>query len=172
MLLRLDAIMYGVLLAYLKTWHGPVWASLRKAWPLGILGLLVGGGLVRWAPDLHPYFFGIEALIFTVLPPSFALVLPAWQSLNRRTGWSARVIRNISVWSYSMYLSHILIYDETRAFLDYDRRSGAPRVLIKLFALGLIFAASAANYRYFERPLTNLRERFRREEPHARQHTA
>ena len=44
--LRLDAIMYGVMLAYLKSWRGVVWEWLGKAWPAGVLGLLSGGFLL------------------------------------------------------------------------------------------------------------------------------
>jgi peptidoglycan/LPS O-acetylase OafA/YrhL len=157
--LRLDAIMYGVMLAYLKTWHVSIWAWLRKAWPLGIVGLL-GGALLIKGVLIDPRLFTAQALIFSVLPLSFALVFPVCENLSQRTGWSACVIQRISVWSYSMYLAHMLVYDETRAFLNYDQSSDAGRVLIKLLALTLIFAVSALNYRYFERPLTNLREHF------------
>ena len=72
------------------------------------------------------------------------------------------LIERISVWSYSMYVCHMLVYDETRAFFDYDWRQAAGKTLIKLAALGLIFVVSALNFRYFERPLTSLRERFGR----------
>jgi peptidoglycan/LPS O-acetylase OafA/YrhL len=159
-ILRLDSIMWGVMLAYVKTFHDSVWMRLRTAWPLGILGLVSGGMLIRGGSLMGHPFFAAQALLFTVLPPSLALILPVFHGFHRRAGWGARVIERISVWSYSMYLCHLLVYDETRAFLDYDHRSAAGRMLIRCVAVGLIFAVSALNYRYFERPLTHLRERF------------
>ncbi len=153
-LLRLDAPMYGILLAAVHTRRADCWQRLRNWWPAGIAGTAMAWGLLLSPSPM------VRSFAFCVSAPAFALMLPA------ATGWSVRggairtAIQRLSVWSYSLYLSHMFLYDAIRPALRYDEMVVWGRLAVKVLILIVCILFSALNYRFFERPLTNLRERF------------
>jgi len=150
---RLDAIMYGVLFAYLKA-LGTNWQRLRGAWPLGVLGLAMSALLVA----RHNYY--LQATAFTIIPPSFAFLIPRVEQCKRVAAPLAAAIENLSIWSYSIYLCHMLVYFSIMRLVGYTRFGFALQFGTKVVSLLLAVGLSALNYKYFESPMTNLRERF------------
>lgn len=149
---RLDAIMYGVFLAYLRAGSSR-WSQLRGFWPVGLLGIAASTLLLR------SHSIVAQAAAFTVIPPGFAIILPAFERWSKASGRVAGFIEHISIWSYSMYLCHMLIYMTTMQVTGYPHRSSAVKIALKCFVVLLTVGISALNYRLFERPMTDLRER-------------
>ena len=148
---RLDAIMWGVLLAYLQI-TGQAWPQLRKWWPLGVVGLAISG----WLLSAHRYYY--DALAFFVIAPSFTLMLPAFEKVKHTTTIFGLVIEKLSMWSYSIYLCHMLVYLTAMQVLDYEHAGTLARIGIKILSLTVAVVLSALNYRWFELPLTNMRD--------------
>src|SRR5262249_20054638 len=100
--LRLDAIMYGVLLSFVKLYSPAVWSRLPCLLPLGLLGIAAAVALYY-----QGYFHGShlrEATAFTVMPIGVACVLPFFERMGTPRGLVGLSIERLSVWSYSVYL--------------------------------------------------------------------
>ncbi|MGO8837781.1 MAG: acyltransferase family protein [Limisphaerales bacterium] len=108
---RLDSITYGVCLAFLKNHRAPIWNLMIKSWPIGIIAVV---GLFGHA-CLHTVFLGYftsDSVIYRVfyfcfISTTIALLFPRIVSMTTPTGWWATIIRKLSLWSYSIYLSHV-----------------------------------------------------------------
>lgn len=145
-LLRLDAIGFGVLVAWLKYYYGNIFVGGRWYFGLGFLGLHVGLGYVE-LPLNSVYKLGFELALEGA---AYALSLPlvdGWRSMgiwNWGLSWLSRI-------SYSMYLSNLLIL---QVILHY-RPIGSFGVveawgLLGLY-MGLVLGLSWVCYVYFER---------------------
>lgn len=163
---RLDAPMYGVLAAYIARHHPREWLAYR--WH----ALVVGLGL--FALGTHMYFsgasigesFAMKTLFFSLMSVAFACWLPAmaaWRSGSAALGSPlASAITLISLWSYSLYLCHDVI---RRLVFVFAVRTGVRADLLELHLLTaaymlLSIGVAAMVYKYFEHPMTRLRERF------------
>lgn len=160
--LRLDSLMYGILAAYWQFKSPQTWS--KNAPPLLIFGLLLLLVLylnpANWKNYYRPLYLNLESLAtFLFLPVLSALKNTPWPNLDR-------LVRFISVISYSMYLLHLSpiqghIIPIAQAKLGLAHWS-QPENLWRLMALYwfLTFALSAIQYRFFEKPMTRLRERW------------
>jgi peptidoglycan/LPS O-acetylase OafA/YrhL len=150
---RLDAIMYGVLAAYVKatTSH---WRRLVRLWPLGVVGL--SGGLLM---GIHTSL--ARSIAFTLTPMSFALIVPRFVEMRGTNGWSREVVQRISIWSYSIYLLHYALLGVIRNHVGYDRLSLAAKSLVTIGSLIVLVMISAVNYRFVEAPITKLRDKLK-----------
>lgn len=161
-ILRLDSLMLGIIAAYVKMQHPKIWRQMAQpGLYLGLLTLL----LLYWNPGnwrhfYRPLDFNIEGLATLLFLPFLA----EWKKQSR--AWIALPILFISLTSYSLYLLHLsvvqahiipilgaklevnLFSTETGSWLLYS--------FYWLICLGL----SALQYRFFEKPILKLRERF------------
>jgi len=161
---RFDALMLGVLAAFVRAYRPAAWIRLRGA---GLAAGTLFGSVVAWsyyALDRDTSLFS-RTLLFTLASLSVFCFLPWLDSWESAEGPAARAVRNISLWSYSLYLCNIPVQHVlTKVFGD-PRLAGAPLSLMKPQALaaafvGLSILLSALCYRYFEKPAMNLRDRF------------
>jgi len=158
--LRLDAIMYGVLAAWLKKSALRAWKRLR--WPIAIAGVLLV--VAGWLPFIKPggnTVFFIRTFLFSLTSLGFACLLPLLDQWEiERENFSTHIIRLIALWSYSLYLCNLLV---AQAFsFIYKVMDNIP------LALGIVFFAgyfaislviSSAVYTFFEKPILDLRDR-------------
>jgi peptidoglycan/LPS O-acetylase OafA/YrhL len=96
------------------------------------------------------------ALVLTAASFGCALVLPYCSLIRWKRSLFNQGAYLVSVWSYSIYLSHVLIVSSVAA------RLGDPQLhkpLIIAIAWASTFAASAAVYYSFERPILRWRDR-------------
>ena len=153
---RLDAIFYGVGVAFLMA-RRPVGGTVRLACML--LGLVVSLILfVLHALDMD----GIDVyrVTFLLAPASFALMLPWLQRLAVPTGWLSLVhtpVTNLSLWSYSIYLSHIPVLFTVYALFGKARDSTALNMLSKVVGLVACLVLSRFIFVHFEKRITDMR---------------
>ena len=103
---RLDALMFGVILAVIKMESARWWRALQSLFPLGVLILLVSAIIAHRAfPNDDPLI--PAAWLLTMIPLGVALVLPGVTRLERTHRLVASVIGQVSRSSYSMYLCHL-----------------------------------------------------------------
>jgi peptidoglycan/LPS O-acetylase OafA/YrhL len=159
--LRLDAIMFGIGLAYLKRNAPAGWRILKMAWPLGIIGVLAICGYLVKKPELTVASFFDRTLLLSVTPLSVALLFPRVLDMPSPVHRLAHPIRQISLWSYSMYLSHDWLgLLATGCFLAAGWSiHGMNAVLLSFLNLSGTLLVSALLYKYYEKPVMDLRDR-------------
>jgi peptidoglycan/LPS O-acetylase OafA/YrhL len=160
---RFDSLMYGVLGAYLSLHHPDFWRRWAQwAFVVGVLFLVLDRLLLVFTPGL--FYRNYFALTLTSV--GALLLLPRLSALKRERGWLVGVITFVSVTSYSMYLLNFALVQQLLLPLAVDAlsrvcwRCGQSHVFSYVLFWTMTFAASFLLYRYFERPMTTLREKW------------
>lgn len=162
---RLDSLMYGVLGAYIFTYHNELWFKHKNL--LFICAIIIALGLsiyVRIRTKdylfLSVYQYNIESII------TF-LSLPYFSSLKfTRFKYLKFVFTFIAIISYSMYLLNLtfiqgVIMPKLLPVLHLSHQGGFLSVSIIYFLYWvLVVSTSYYLYKYFEFPLTKLRDKF------------
>jgi len=163
--LRLDALAFGVLLAWLQRYRAPTLAALARGWwrVLGIVLLLAAIAYLATLTEALAFFAAptdrdrwLAPLLFTLLPISCALLLAGAQAVPMQGHvW----ISLQSKWAYSTYLLHFPLL-----LLILHFWTGPKSVVSVALAFGGWYVATLAGaaiiYRGFEKPLMDLRMRF------------
>ncbi|HUG10128.1 MAG TPA: acyltransferase [Opitutaceae bacterium] len=159
--LRLDALIYGIIAAWLQHRYRERFRQVR--W----IALIAGLALSYWnyqmlfKVNLDQSYFA-KTWLFCLIPFGFALLLPWGANATASAGrWLVRGVQRVALWSYALYLinlpvGYVLIH-RTDGWYERSAFNGwAATVAYWVVCLGL----SAVVYRWFERPMMNLRERF------------
>ncbi|MCC6727279.1 MAG: acyltransferase [Saprospiraceae bacterium] len=154
-LTRLDAIGYGLLAAYFYQNFKAKWEQWR--WPCFLFGAMGMTALL----NLHPSLSSIYAQVFFFPLVSIAIMLwlPLATSLKRFPGLVGKAIVYISKISYSMYLLNLGV---VMALMQAHFTPSDTLDQYGKFCLywALVIGLSTLLYRYFEKPMMNLRDRF------------
>ncbi len=163
---RLDALMYGVLVAWLKFKRPLVFKRMTK-WALP--AMLGAAALTVTAHRFYSLTSPSEmpAIVFTLLPMACALMLPGAYYLAPFGRFLPQPITNLSLWSYSIYLSHPAILYLAYHFTDPYVHGAAGKLLVKAACLAATLLISKIIFEYFETPIMNLRDRRRTVKPAA-----
>ena len=162
-LTRMDSIMYGFLGAYLTYYWFIFWEKWKNAFFIGGLLLLFGSRFLYSESVVYTKYFYISAQSIGTL-----LLLPKLNSIVSGKGMLHKIITHISIISYSMYLLNytiilniILPQISKLAGIDYKKNIGDAVITYCLFWI-ITFVLSWLLYRYYEKPMMNLREKFKR----------
>jgi peptidoglycan/LPS O-acetylase OafA/YrhL len=164
---RFDALMIGMLGAWLSLRFQKTWLRVAPVCAFGGVVLLVAMYATLWKLENGHLQFGEDSFFartfrFSLVSLGFALLLPwasAWKLAGENPGSTA--VRKIALWSYGLYLVHLPVFLlVTRAGLGAD----APMSLAKalgsfVLQIGGAVLLSALLYRFFEAPCTRLREK-------------
>jgi peptidoglycan/LPS O-acetylase OafA/YrhL len=162
-LLRLDALAFGVLLAWLERYRPLMLAKLARAWWLGVVLMAIAISYLATLSESLAFFAPANAqhrlfapLLFTLLPIACALLLAGAQAtpMHSRT-W----ITNQSKWSYSMYLLHFPLLLLMLHFSGGLKNPALVALAFFVWYTATIIGA-AAIYHWFEKPVMDLRKRF------------
>lgn len=158
---RIDSIYYGFIAAYLANTWQKTWRKNR--FPMALLGaiLFFGMHMIIFLFDVLPenasFFYNLLYLPLVSISIAFFLpVLATWKDTN--------VLRNpitwISVISYSLYLvNYSIVLLTMENFIDVTTMTLLYRILIALLFWVISICLSYALYRWFERPMMNLRDK-------------
>jgi peptidoglycan/LPS O-acetylase OafA/YrhL len=150
---RLDAIMYGYLIALAQSFWPFIWNKYR--WLLFFGLILNATGLMIYGQSS-----AADALALTLIPLGFAGLLPFFYRLRPTNTILDQMIERISILSYSIYLCHILIYFGLQGPLGYSNFNTIEKLAYKMAAILLIIVSSQLIYTFYEKPMTDLRDRF------------
>lgn len=162
---RFDALMLGMLAAWLSVRFPVRWRKHRLLVALAGLALLLWMYTTLWKFENHQLAFGDDSYFartfrFTLVSLGFALLLPwasAWK-LTRENSCST-AIRRIALWSYGLYLVHLPVFMIVTEFVFRDSKS-LPRALASFsLQIGGAIVLSALLYQFFESRCTRLREK-------------
>jgi peptidoglycan/LPS O-acetylase OafA/YrhL len=162
--LRLDALTTGVLAGFIHLYFKDYWNRYAKLFLFIGLTLLAVASiyfcLKRMNVDMPGNFFW-KTFYFNVVSFSIAFVLP-WLTSNKiRQGYFfGKSITHISLVSYSLYLTHILVMFAVITLLNKISMNGL-QILKFISCWFFCILGASILYRVFELPMTNLREKFR-----------
>lgn len=156
-LFRLDSIMLGVLMIFIKSQWPKIWVRL---YPLLFLGLLLLMSYYGVLPGLQSVPSEGSPLLTSLPALGCALLLPYFDTKIESIRRFGPIITNLSLWSYSIYLCHLPIILTAQRSFGSSINSTELRLLFRLGLLVLIITVAALNYRFYEKPMTDLRERF------------
>ena len=164
---RFDALMLGVFAAWIASRRTAQWERSRVTAACAGTVLLIAMYATLWNIDRGALAFGDDNFFartfrFNLVSLGFALLLPfasTWRLISETLG--AVCIRRIALWSYAIYLVHLPVIDLTKHFVAETWQSSGPCAFM-LFAgqISLAILLSALIYRFYESPITRLRERF------------
>ena len=162
---RLDAIGYGVLLAFAKNYYASAWKFLARLWPLGVLGVL--GLYFQYSHHFlaHETFASNSifdrVFYFCLFPLSLMLAFPRLAEMAEHAGWWWKVpVQKLSLWSYSIYLSHPPVIALVDAVLKHFGVSYLQAHIDRCILVWLIcIPVSALTYKFYEKPFMSLRDR-------------
>ncbi|UOE46493.1 acyltransferase [Mucilaginibacter sp. SMC90] len=160
---RLDCIMYGVLGSYIAYYHTNAWKRYPNT--LFIIGVCLL--YLHYVQYIFGYFGLLYSCVFaySVPPLGVLCLLPRLTLIKTGKGMLYKSITLISIISYSLYL---LNYSLVREYLIEDLLNPHLSTLLTVRALKItdytifwIFtvAGGILFYKYFEQPMTLLRER-------------
>jgi peptidoglycan/LPS O-acetylase OafA/YrhL len=157
-LFRLDAPVFGVLLAYI-----PAGTLHRLRWRFFTPGIILLGIsiLFFYLSELDSSWLA-KSLFFSLSSIALVLILPPFVSWEAKETIATGIIQRLSIYSYSLYLLHwplLVWYVKFAPTLRAEWGDHGNLALGAAFILGSIFA-SALLYHLFKLPLTSTRERF------------
>jgi peptidoglycan/LPS O-acetylase OafA/YrhL len=162
-IMRLDSIGLGVLMAYLKYYKSAIWDKMAKFKLLIVLGIAIFYGSFYIVHENYYYFNSItltNLFFYTFTSFGVMITLPALSKMTSNNGIFERAITFVSLISYSMYLINysiviVLIQIFTPANVS-EMGKFISFVLYWIITIGL----SALMYEYIEEPFMALRDKY------------
>lgn len=162
MIYRLDAIFMGVLCAWISSNYIDFWRKFK--FQTAIIGGLImlfmyfGMGFLRILPDTFPLVWNVFYLPLASL--SIAFLMPFFSQLETSSVLLKKPVEFISKISYSIYLLHYsVILQLFMLFFDKTTKSVVQLHLITLLYLSTTCILSYLFYRFYEKPITDLRDK-------------
>ena len=154
MVLRLDAIAYGVVLALLYV-RPPHWLRHWRLWfasgvAINVFVFLGYVDVVHLPPVLQ------RAFSFSLMGIGIALLFPAAIRVGEARGWAAPAVIAVSETSYGLYLLHILVIE---CMIVNSRWFSAHRTVLVGVACILVWTLAWTSFHFFERPILKRRPR-------------
>jgi len=155
-LTRVDAIACGIAIAYFFVIK-PV--SLFKSQIAFAIGVIFTFMPVTIAYGFHLTLEELrqDPILLLVVPLGASLTLPLisiWQPSVKTPAFILKWVENLSLWSYSIYLSHIPILFTVYTVMAPVRHNVVGNMLSKIIGLIITIMVSALLFKYFEWPLT------------------
>jgi peptidoglycan/LPS O-acetylase OafA/YrhL len=158
---RFDTILYGVLLAWLHHFHGHfldkykvyflILAAHLFVLQFVILNVL-GVDIISCPIYFSVFYFTLSSMIFFLALPYFIF----WKTSQ---SVFSRIISFVSKTSYAVYLIHYSIVVVVFKYVLSQLSLQLPTSLILFIYLGITFSLSYILYRFYEKPIMNLRDR-------------
>ena len=163
MIYRLDAIFIGVLCAWVSNNYKQFWSRYKfHSFLIGgliMLFMYFGMGLLRILPETYPLIWNIVYLPLASL--SIAFFMPFFSQLETSIAILKKPIEFMSKISYSIYLFHYsIILQLIMLFVDRKNTTLIQFHLITAFYLFTLLVVSYVCYRFYEKPLMDLRDKY------------
>jgi peptidoglycan/LPS O-acetylase OafA/YrhL len=160
---RIDAILYGVVFSWIAINYEKFWKKYKnEMFFIGVLLLgfmYVGIGFLQITIEKFPTFWNVFYLPITSITMAFFLpVLSQWKTTTLPF---KNVVVTISLISYSYYLIHYgIVLQLMKYYIKTDTLQAYQLHLYTFVFLVLSWGLSYFNYKYFEKPMMNLRDKF------------
>jgi len=150
---RLDAIAFGLLLAWIYSFHKSLWDKWKN------VTLVLGVGIILFLLNYSASntTFYRQVFYFSITPLAIALVLPWFEGVT--SSWKRLVdaVTHISKISYSMYLINLALVAQVIG-LNFPVEGNADGIVKYLGYWAIVIAVSSALYYFVERPILRWRD--------------
>ncbi|PHS04884.1 MAG: hypothetical protein COA88_13095 [Kordia sp.] len=157
---RLDAIYYGFIIAYGHFYYVN-WLKNRRCKLLifGSMLLIINHMLFMISSTQEEHSFYLDVLFLPLNSITICMFLPYLYYLKCSFRLIESVIYKISIYSYSIYLLHYtFILGLMTLIFPFERFTLLQRIGYVFMYLVITYVLSCVIYKYFETPLTNLRD--------------
>ncbi|MFN5323601.1 MAG: acyltransferase family protein [Bacteroidota bacterium] len=152
---RMDAIIYGVLMAWMMNYYGAVVNKFR--WILFLAGAaIMYYSKEYWLTNTTGYY--AMTWYFSLMGLGASLLIPLANSWKKFDNSIGRAITHISLISYSMYLINLGLIGQVMA-THYKIENETDSILGYLAFWTILIIGSTCLYKYFEKPMTDLRDK-------------
>jgi peptidoglycan/LPS O-acetylase OafA/YrhL len=161
---QLDSLMFGVIGAYTSFYHRKLWIVYKT--PLFLVGIVLFM-VSKFAISEFTTIGGLYSVVFsfTVISLATLFLLPYLSEFKAGSGFLYQLITYVSLISYSMYLINLSVVQEwIIGSIPWDNiTNNVYLMVISRYCLFwiLVILLSILLYKYFEVPMTSLRERRR-----------
>lgn len=166
-LYRFDALMYGMLGAYISYYYPLVWSRNRMSCFLVFILLLILHFVLKSFTFTHSKYY-YKSFVFSLTSLTVLFSLPYLSTLRKNSeNMCFRILTKISLISYSLYLANYIIVDLVSTLVDrryimhilQQRFSiithwSFPLVFNYILSVFLSFLIATLIYKYFEIPTT------------------
>jgi peptidoglycan/LPS O-acetylase OafA/YrhL len=153
MLFRLDAIAYGVVMAYAyRYWYDKVFLARHYLAIIG-LGLVILPWLVSTDPSMDMWWL---SAVFILTSCGCALILPWAAEVRALPGIVQPLVHWLATRSYCLYVSHLTLLFLA---LDYVNRGQLPTYMALVLSLGACCVLTELSFRFLETPILRRRPR-------------
>ncbi|QTE23404.1 acyltransferase family protein [Polaribacter cellanae] len=158
---RIDAIFYGVLASYFYITKKEKWYQFSNIFlifgflVLGVIHTLIAIGILNFTDNL--FFWNV--LYLPIISISIAFMIPYFTKIKTATKWILNPISFISITSYAIYLLHnSVVLHLMKHYYPVENLSTNSIVFYCFIYLLITLILSYVLYRFFEKPMTDLRE--------------
>lgn len=163
---RLDSLFVGMTFAYIKTFFSKQYSYLSKPWFFFFAATLLISYLLVFdniAPQKNELLWPrtIGFFLFSLLIAMVVPFIEKMETVSQNTivqKFFYHFINQTSLLTYSIYLIHSLIF---HYFFDETKDTGYTWLFGFSFAVITTYVCAFFIYNYFEKPVMNLREKFR-----------
>jgi peptidoglycan/LPS O-acetylase OafA/YrhL len=151
--LRLDAIAFGLLLAWIYSFHKNLWDKWKYralVFGMGIIIFLLNSGAANSS-------FYRQVFYFSITPLAIALVLPWFEGITSSCKRLVGAVTHISKISYSMYLINLALVAQVIG-LNFPVVGNADGITKYLIYWGIVIIASSLLFYLVERPILKWRD--------------
>ena len=150
---RLDAIAFGLLLAWIYYFHNNLWdkwKNITLVLGVGIILLLLSNG----TPNSSYYR---QVFCFSITPLAIALVLPWFEGITSSWKRFVGAVTHISKISYSMYLINLALVAQVIG-LNFPVTANADGIMKYVAYWFIVISVSSSLYYFVERPILRWRD--------------
>jgi peptidoglycan/LPS O-acetylase OafA/YrhL len=156
---RLDSIASGVAVAFLISImkHDLKWRRITF-----LVGLVLLASIVSFSIFSNKKYDMLSQypVLLVLIPLGFSLILPLVSLLKPLVGFFSfitKCVNSLSLWSYSIYLSHIPIMWIVYYITDCIRGNILGNLISKIIGIVMTLSISSILFKYFETPLIRMR---------------
>ena len=159
---RLDVVMYGVAGALVAARRPVLWRRLAGWWPMGLMLAGVALASIGWHVPLEPAQPWQAFALWPIMAIGFAMLLPKFSQISAARGVVAGLTSWIAKISYALYLCHGLVLLAMWRWMGPKSVIGLEKNTFPwcITAWVLSLAVAGLVYKWFERPIMDLRDRF------------
>lgn len=153
-LTRLDSIAFGLFASWVFYYFQNYWERFK------VISFIIGICLIVLIvnDETQNNTFYKQVVFYTITPISAMLLLPFAQSIKTGKGKLAQAITHISKISYSMYLLNLAIVAEVIRD-NFAPKNEIDSIVKYLLYWIIVIVGSTILYKYFEKPIMNLRDK-------------